>query len=294
MDTPSDSSIPEPRRPSYERGLAEGPAGAPERREAISPHLRPRRGFRVLSLLGWGGMVICMGIIVFESLLLLVQGVALSDYYDTTGGIQERYHSFEERGSKKVAIIRVKGVIMDGDGFVKRQIDRVRQDDKVRAVVLRIDSPGGTVTGSDFLFHHLKKLREEKKLPIVVSMGGVAASGGYYIAMSVGHEQETIFAEPTTTTGSIGVIIPHYDISGLMEDWNIKDDSIASHPRKQLLSMTRPMSPEDKEILDNYLTDSFNRFKKIIKSGRAEFEKNEESLVELATGEIFTANQAVS
>ncbi len=125
---------------------------------------------------------------------------------------------------------------MEGDGFVKRQIDRVRKDAQVKAVVVRIDSPGGTVTGSDYIYHHLKKLREDRSLPLVVSMGSIAASGGYYIAMAVGDQEKSIFAEPTTTTGSIGVIVPHYDLSGLMARYDVRDDSISSHPRKQILS----------------------------------------------------------
>ena len=162
----------------------------------------------------------------------------------------------------------MRGVIMDGDGFVKQQIDRVRQDDMCKAVVVRVDSPGGTVTGSDYIYHHLKRLREERQIPLVVSMGSVAASGGYYVSMAVGDQERSIFAEPTTTTGSIGVIMPHYDISGLLKQFQIEDDSIASHPRKQLLSMTRPMSDEDREIIQDYIDDSFSRFKEIVKSGR--------------------------
>ena len=90
-------------------------------------------------------------------------------------------------GSKKVAIITVKGLILGGDDtFVKRQIDQAGKDEAVKAIVLRIDSPGGTVSGSDYYYHHLRKLVDESKIPMVVSMGSEAASGGYYIAMAVG------------------------------------------------------------------------------------------------------------
>jgi protease-4 len=217
---------------------------------------------------------------------------AFRDYYDNSGGIQEKYHSLAHYGRDKVAVINVGGVIMEGDGFVKRQIDRVRDDERVRAVVVRIDSPGGTITGSDFIYHHLKKLREERKIPLVVSMGGVAASGGYYVAMAVGDADKSIFAEPTTTTGSIGVIIPHYDLSGLLERLDVKDDSIASHPRKQMLSMTRPLAPEDREILTRYINESFERFKEVVRAGRPSYREDKAALDDLATGEIFTATQA--
>ena len=78
----------------------------------------------------------------------------------------------------------------------------------MKAVVLRIDSPGGSIAASDSVFHQLRKLAEERKIPLVVSMGSMAASGGYYVAMAVGEAADTIYAEPSTWTGSIGVIIP--------------------------------------------------------------------------------------
>lgn len=240
---------------------------------------------RLLSWLGWAGFTLC-------AILLMSQYAMLSDYFDTSGGIYERYHSGSEFGRDKVAIISLTGLIVEGDGYVKRQIDRVRDDENVKAVVLRIDSPGGTVTGSDYIYHHLNRLRTERNLPMVVSMGSMAASGGYYAAMAVADQPRSIYAEPTTTTGSIGVIIPHYDISGLMARFDVKDDSIASHPRKQMLSMTKPIPDEHRQILQSYVDESFDRFKEIVKSGRPAFLKNPDLLEELATGEIFSATKA--
>jgi protease-4 len=240
---------------------------------------------RFLSWIGWAGFAIC-------GLLLISQYLLLKDYFDTGGGIYESYHSGAKYGSEKVAIISLTGVIVEGDGFVKRQIDRVRKDKSVKVVVLRINSPGGTVTGSDYIYHHLTRLRKERDLPMVVSMGSMAASGGYYAAMAVADQPKSIYAEPTTTTGSIGVIIPHYDISGLLSRFDVKDDSIASHPRKQMLSMTRQIPDEHRLILQRYVDESFGRFKEIVKSGRPAFAKNPDLLDELATGEIFSATQA--
>ena len=154
------------------------------------------------------------------------------------------------------------------------------------------NSPGGSVAGSDYIYHYLVQLREEKKIPLVVSMGSIAASGGYYVAMAVGDQEQSVYAEPTTTTGSIGVIIPHYDVSGLLERWSIKDDSIVSHPRKQLLSMTKPVTDDDRAVIQRYLNEAFTRFKDICKSGRPSFRGNEAALNEVATGEIFSAPRA--
>ncbi len=246
---------------------------------------------RLWSRIGWIGFFLCAA-------LLFRHYVAEETYFDTTNGISERYHSGNTSSwaKEKVAILTLSGVIMDGDGFIKNQIDRVMADKSVNAVVLRINSPGGAVYGSDYIYHHLKKLRQEREIPIVVSMGSVAASGGYYVAMAVGDEENVIFAEPTTVTGSIGVIIPHYDISGLLKRYDIKNDSIASHPRKQMLSMTREMPAEHREILDGQVNEYFERFKQIIQDGRPKLRNDTNELkhgeIDLATGEVFSGTKA--
>jgi protease IV len=126
----------------------------------------------------------------------------------------------------------------------------------------------------------------------VVSMGAIAASGGYYVSMAVGDQEKSIYAEPTSTTGSIGVIVPHYNISGLMKEFHVEDDSIASHERKQMLAMTKEMPPEHREIVQKYVNEAFERFKDIVKSGRPRYRENPEQLDQLATGEIFSAAKA--
>jgi protease-4 len=240
---------------------------------------------RWFTWLGWAGFILC-------GLYALVQMYALRDYFDTTEGLNERYHSGEKYAANKIAIIRIAGLIAEGDGFAKRQIDRVREDESVKAVVIRVDSPGGTVTGSDYLFHHLTKLRKERGIPLVVSMGSIAASGGYYVSMAVGDQEKSIFAEPVGATGSIGVIIPHYDLTGAMESLNIKNDSIASHENKQMLSMTKTITSEQREILQQYVMESFDHFKDVIKQGRPYFRQNPDKLDELATGEVYSAMRA--
>jgi protease-4 len=241
---------------------------------------------RFWSWVGWLGFFTV-------GMILLGQWAMLADYFDTTSGVEEKYVSGPKLSEDKLAVITVSGVILEGEGFVKHQIEKVKADKNVKAVVVRIDSPGGTVSGSDYIYHHLKQLREEKDVPLVVSMGGVAASGGYYVAMAVGDQPDSIFAEPTTTTGSIGVMIPHYDISGLLARLDIKDDSLATHERKLMLSMTRPMSPEDRKIVEGHIQDMFDRFKTVVKEGRPHFAQNPADLDKLATGEIFTAQRAV-
>lgn len=239
----------------------------------------------------WGWMA-WLGFIVM-ALIAISLLVSRAEYYDTSNGVEEKYVSGDKTADDKIAIITISGVIMEGEGFVKHQIDKVRADKHVKAIVLRVDSPGGTVSGSDYMFHHLKKLRDDKSLPLVVSMGSMAASGGYYVSMAVGKTPDTIFAEPTCTTGSIGVMIPHYDVSKLMDRFDVKDDSLATHPRKLMLSMTKEMTPEERELIMSHINDMFKRFKDIVKEGRPHFAENPDELDKLATGEIFTADKAL-
>ncbi|MBX3432006.1 MAG: signal peptide peptidase SppA [Pirellulales bacterium] len=229
-------------------------------------------------------------------MIILGQAASYRSYFSPPGGPQEKYHSLDREAKDKIAILRIEGAILDSDGFVKQQIDRIREDNAVKAVVLRIDSPGGTVTASDYLYHALRKLADERELPLVVSMGSICASGGYYLAMAAGDAPDVVFAEPSTWTGSIGVVIPHYDLSGLLAQYNVRDDSVASHPNKLMGSPTRELKPEERaaerELLQTLVDESFERFKNIVRSGRPKLAKDDARLEQATTGQIFSADQA--
>lgn len=250
----------------------------------------PRRSFWLRLFV----LVLLLAVIGSLMLNFALLGALALNALDSDNKIQERFHSRSTTGVDKVAVITVEGSIVEGDGFIKKQIDRVKEDKQVKAAVLRIISPGGTISGSDFLFHQLRKVVDQRKLPLVVSMGGLCASGGYYLAMAVGDEPNTIFAEPTTWTGSIGVVIPHYNLSGLMDHWGLKEDSIASHRLKTMGSFFKPMSEEERKIFQALVDDGFDRFKEIVRKGRPKFRKDPAALDKLATGQIFTAQQALS
>jgi protease IV len=243
----------------------------------------------------WVVRLVVLACVVGSLGVVLLLAAALTGFVSVgdDSGITEQYHSLSRHAVQKVAIITLEGTILDGDGFVKRQIDHVRDDENVKAIVLRVNSPGGTVSGSDYIYHHLKRLAAEREIPLVVSMGGIAASGGYYAAMAVGDTPDSIFAEPTTWTGSIGVIIPHYNFAGLMETWRLEEDSIKSHRLKQMGSPTRAMTDEERKIFQALVDDSFARFKEIVAAGRPRLRNDPTALDKVSTGQVFTTRQAL-
>jgi protease-4 len=239
----------------------------------------------------------------FGRLLLVALGLCLlacvgmagayQQYFSRPGMPQERFHSLSRTATDKVAIVKVAGAIMEGDDFVEKQLEAVRDDPAVKAIVLRVDSPGGTVTYSDRLLHLTKKLAKDRDLPVVVSMGSVCASGGYYVSMAVGDTPDTIFAEPSTWTGSIGVVIPHYNFARLMGVTGVRDDSITSGEYKLMGSPTRVMSEKERAILQELVDQSFARFKEVVRGGRPKFRDDGAALDAVATGQVFTADQAL-
>ena len=245
-------------------------------------------GLAALGVLGALGV----GLLLVGALLLSVASNAFDEI--TTENqektVTEKYIGGNRDADNKIVIITIDGVITGGgDGFVAKQIRRVMSDTSVKAVVLRVDSPGGTMTGSDYYLYRLKNMKSERQIPVVVSMGSIAASGGYYVSM-VGDE---IYAEPSTITGSIGVIASLYDASELLQKIGVEANPITSGPHKTMGSFAKPMSEEERAIWQHLIDDNFERFKQVIREGREEFADNPEELDKLATGRIFTANEAV-
>jgi len=286
---------PETSRPTSERSAPATPA-TPAPPSGPAPAQPPRRRGLPWGVLG----VLVLLIALFVSVLFNVASLSLLAASGLLGEggedpVQEKFFSHNRQGPLKVAIISVEGLILDGEGFVKKQIEHARRDwarGNLKAVVLRVDSPGGTVSGSDMIYHELRKFAEETEVPIVVSMGSLAASGGYYVSMAVGETPNSVYAEPTTWTGSIGVIIPHYNAADLLDRWGIKEDSIASHPLKNMGSFARQMTDEERAIFQGLVDESFDRFKDVVCRGRPKFRQDPEALNQLATGQIFTAEQA--
>ncbi|HBP17982.1 MAG TPA: signal peptide peptidase SppA, partial [Planctomycetes bacterium] len=151
---------------------------------------------------------------------------------------------------------------------------------------LRIDSPGGTVGASDRIWHMVSEFKRTTGKPVVVHMGGTCASGGYYIAVACDH----LIAEPTTITGSIGVVLSTLNFSGLLKEYGVKDVTIKSGPNKDLLNSTAPPNEEHLAIMQTMVDETYARFTEIVAKGRP---IKLEKVRQLADGRIYTANQAL-
>lgn len=277
---------------------SEGSRQAPLRPEIVAEHryYPPPRKSSLGRLFLVFVLLVLFGSVVLNLLLFVALGVKNIGAIEDAGRVREEFVMGNRSGDEKIAVISIEGTILGGEGFFKRQIDHAAREaakGKLKAIVVRVNSPGGTITGSDYMLHHLRELSEKSNLPMVVSMGGIAASGGYYVSMCVGDTPDAIFAEPTTWTGSIGVLIPNYNFAELMERWGISDNTVASGPLKTMGSFAHPMTPEEKKIFQELVDDGFHQFKEVIMQGRPNFRKDPESLDRVATGQIFTANQAL-
>lgn len=183
---------------------------------------------------------------------------------------------------EKVALIRVSGVIIDSTAVID-ELKEYSDDSSVKAVVVRVDSPGGAVGPSQEIYEEIIKLKEKKK--VVVSMGSVAASGGYYIAAPA----DSIVANAGTLTGSIGVIMEIPNVSGLMEKIGVKTNVVKSGKHKDIASVFKSMSPEEKSILQNVLDDVHDQFIQAVADSRG---MDVKEIRKLADGRIFTGRMA--
>jgi len=189
--------------------------------------------------------------------------------------------SFLKRG--KVGVIEVEGVITDSRELLER-IDGFRKEPSIRAVVVRIDSPGGAVAPVQEVYAEVLRLREEK--PVVASLGSVSASGGYYVACAA----ERIFANPGTLTGSIGVLIELFNLEGLLEWARIEPKTIKSGRFKDIGSPLRRMTREEEESFQRLVDGIHGQFVRAVAESRG---LPEEKVQEIAHGGVFSGEEAL-
>ena len=220
--------------------------------------------------------------------------------------VMERERSLGEtvvsgEGKDKILLIDISGVISTKErggmlpfqkessivSRVREELKKAAKDKRIKGLIIRINSPGGTATASDIIYREINRFKEEKRIPVIACIMELAASGGYYVAVSA----DTIIAHPTSVTGSIGVIALKLNIKGLMEKIGIENETLTAGDKKDFLSPLRPMTKEEREIIQNMLNDLHERFMNIVAKGRRDL--NMEQVRVLADGRIFIAEKAL-
>jgi protease IV len=209
--------------------------------------------------------------------------------------------TLEGEGRAKVLLLEVSDVITDlptrrAFGLVEEEstvarvhaeLEKAGDDDRVKAIVLRVNSPGGGVTASDEVYGEIVRFRKEQKVPVVAALGDLAASGGYYIACAA----DQIVAHPTTVTGSIGVILTGLNVEGLLAKIGVQNQTFKAGEHKDLLSPFRGATPEERRIVQGILDGLHARFIAVVREGRPKLDVTR--LGELTDGRIFDAPQAL-
>jgi protease-4 len=170
---------------------------------------------------------------------------------------------------------------------IREQLDRAAEDDHVRAVVLRINSPGGTVTASDIIFQQLMDFKRKQGVPVVAQLLDLATSGAYYVALAA----DEIIASPTSVTGSVGVVMYNINVSALMEKVGVADQTIKAGQHKDIGSPLRKMTPDERRILQTVLDQMQERFLGLVRTQRGGL--SADAIKTISDGRILTADQAL-
>ncbi len=205
------------------------------------------------------------------------------------------------KGKDKILVVDISGIISEEEkrgiaglsgepdmvARIKEELKKAAKDKRIKAVILRINSPGGTVTASDMIYHEIEQFKKNTGTKVVACIMDLGASGGYYIAVSA----DKIIAHPTTVTGSIGVIMLNLNLEGLLQKVGIKDTTIKSGEHKDMGSPLRTMTDEERKIFQGVMDNMYERFLSVIAENRKEL--TPEKLKSLADGRIYTARQAL-
>lgn len=208
-------------------------------------------------------------------LVLLLLGLGLLGY---VGG---DVTTFRREGG--VALIRINGPIVHGKGFV-RLIEKYQEDASIKALVVQVNSPGGGVAASQEIYHALLRFKESGKW-VLASMEGVAASGGYYVALA----SNKIFANAGTITGSIGVILQVSNVEGLLKKVGLKVEVVKSGEYKDVGSTLRPLTDKDRKVLEKVINDAYEQFVSAVAKDR---KLSMARVKEIADGRIFSGQHA--
>lgn len=253
----------------------------------------------------WAALGIAVGLFIASTVINFLSTFAFSDaenaFTDMFAVSEEMFaEEIIEEGDmlSKIAVLSINGVIQDtgdAESFFEsplynhqafmEQLDYVKESDDVKAIILQVNSPGGGVVESAQIHDKIKEIQKETKKPVYVSMGSMAASGGYYVSAPA----DKIFASPETLTGSLGVIMQGVNYAGLAEKYGVEFTTIKSGPYKDIMSPSRPMTEDERQILQSMIDNSYEGFVKVISEGRG---LSVERVKEIADGRIYDGRQA--
>ena len=278
MDFEQGNNMSEPAQPQTPEPIPTPP------QTAQPAEKRPKR--RIGRKIFWG-IILTLSVLANIALLLMLIGVVAVFAVGERGLTEEVIQAGPK--TTKIAVIKVRGLIDDEQADdVRKQLKRAREDKRVKGLIIRVNSPGGTISASDQIHNEILKYRRETNKPVVAFMQGVAASGGYYV--SVGSEK--IVAEPTTITGSIGVILGHFVLRELFEKkLGIEPHIITAGEKKGWPSIFEPFTDEQREYLkERLINPAYQRFVRVVDKGRPSL--TIEDVERLADGSIYGAQEA--
>lgn len=215
----------------------------------------------------------------------------MDQYTENFKSIFDTYETETIQGTnekQRVMVVSVDGVIGDGMAYenIMKDLKEVRDDETIKALILKVNSPGGAVYNSEQIHNAIGKIKDERQIPVYTVMETMAASGGYYISAPT----DKIYASNETLTGSIGVIMSSYSFQGLFEKYGIKEQNITTGKMKDAGTPGKDMTDDQKEYFKNLAESSFGRFVKVVAKGR---NMKEDQVRKLADGRIYDGSQAI-
>lgn len=253
----------------------------------------------------WAALGIAAVLFLFSGITSVFSTIVTSDFQknfdemmNPTGGLLGEEVIEEGNALKKIAVLDVNGTIQDTgeasslfspvgynhQAFLKN-LNNAKDDSSVKGIIIRVNTPGGGVVESAQIHDKIVEIQQEAKKPVYISMGSMAASGGYYISAPA----QKIFASPETLTGSLGVIMQGINVSGLAEKYGVSFETIKSGEYKDIMSSTREMTEEERTILQEMIDNSYAGFVKVISEGR---DIPEDQVRRIADGRVYDGRQA--
>jgi protease IV len=242
------------------------------------------------------------GALLFVFFLLALSGCALVNVSLLPETEQLEETTLEGAGKPKILLVDLDGVISfkpeteclklrskpSKVAFFAEALRKAEADSDIAGVIIRINSPGGSVAASDTIYHEITNFRQKRRIPVYAYITELCASGGYYVASA----SDRIIAGPAAITGSIGVIAMKFNIEGLLSKIGVSDETYKSGPKKDFWSPFRPSTPEEQKMLQNIIDRLYTRFVEVVYTNRQKLLTEQEVKI-LSDGRILTADEAL-